>query len=248
MIELNSRAERSALKVYFPQTEDTLVNACLQGHMGRAIMGESWALLLVGDFAFAAGTPAIDALDWLDTVKKGQLIISGGADWRNLAAAFSYRHPVRAARYAFDQPERWDRAHLEQMAALTPKGVALQAMDAALFAQCRAEEALCDLCSAFADMDAFAAHGAGMLAVRQGRVLAGASTYAWDDDGIEVEIDTLPAFRRQGLASACGAALILSCIEKGLRVHWDAANETSMRLAQRLGYPPALPYEVIVWS
>jgi len=75
----------------------------------------------------------------------------------------------------------------------------------------------------------------------------GASAYAWDDAGIEVEIDTLPPFRRQGVAAACGAALILRCLAAHRRVHWDAANPISARLAERLGFLPRGEYAVIEW-
>lgn len=248
MTELYGRAARSPLAAYFPQTEDTLISSCLQGHMGRAAAGDGCAALLTGDFAFAAGAPAREALIWLDENKKGLLILSGAEEWRDLAAQYADRAPARAVRYALSAPAQWDEGRLARLAACLPPDVALRPMDEKLFAQCRAQEELRDLGSAFATMADFAAHGAGVLAVRAGRVLAGASTYAWDDRGIEVEIDTLPAFRRQGLATACGAALLLCCLQKGLRAHWDAANQTSLRLAQRLGYHSPRAYEVIVWQ
>lgn len=237
--------DRAPLRIYFPDSRDTLVSACLEGHMGRGVLGESWGLLLAGDFAFLAGRPDIEALQWLDTHKKGYLILSGSDEW--LQRAEGFRSGCRSTRYAFENEPVWNTDQLKQYAAALTDGIKLAAMDENLFSQCRGNGALCDLCSAFSDMDEFTAHGAGVLAVRNGRPVAGASTYAWDSRGIEVEIDTLPEFRRQGLATACGAALVLTCLEKGLRVHWDAANETSLRLAKRLGFGEPRPYEVIEW-
>lgn len=41
---------------------------------------------------------------------------------------------------------------------------------------------------------------------------------------------------RQGLAFACGARLILECLQRGLYPSWDAQNEGSLALARKLGY------------
>ena len=54
--------------------------------------------------------------------------------------------------------------------------------------------------------------------------------------GIEIEIDTKEECRRRGLALACGARLILECLDRGLYPSWDAANLDSVRLAEKLGY------------
>lgn len=244
MIELTDRAP---LRAYFPDTRDTLISACLEGHLGRAVQGPDCGLLLAGDFAFLAGNPAQEALAWLDENKKGYLILTGTEPWLRLAEAYP-RSPRRATRYAFEDEPAWDRQTLLALRGSLPPGFRLMPMDAELFRQCRQEDDLRDLCSSFPDMAAFDAHGAAALAVYEGRAVAGASAYAWDSRGIEVEIDTMPAFRRRGLATACGAGLVLACIDKGLRVHWDAASPISVRLATKLGFGRPRPYEVIEWQ
>ena len=50
-----------------------------------------------------------------------------------------------------------------------------------------------------------------------------ASSYTVYRGGIEIEIDTHPDHRRRGLARACGAALMLECLKRGL-YSWDAQN------------------------
>ena len=65
---------------------------------------------------------------------------------------------------------------------------------------------------------------------------SGASSYSAYSGGIEIEIDTKPEHRRQGLAYACGARLILECLERGLYPSWDAQNRISAALAVKLGY------------
>ena len=53
-----------------------------------------------------------------------------------------------------------------------------------------------------------------------------------------------PPMRNRGLASACGAALILECLERGLYPSWDAHTEISAALAEKLGYHVSHPYVV----
>lgn len=72
--------------------------------------------------------------------------------------------------------------------------------------------------------------------------MAGASSYSVYREGIEIEVQTLPAHRQKGLARAASAALILECLRQGRYPNWDAANEISLHLAQTLGYRPGREY------
>lgn len=80
--------------------------------------------------------------------------------------------------------------------------------------------------------------------LKDGVIVSGASSYTSFSAGIEIEIDTMEAFRRKGLASACGAKLILECLKRGLYPSWDAHNKESLALAQKLGYRFANEYPV----
>ena len=90
--------------------------------------------------------------------------------------------------------------------------------------------------SLYQDYETFQQRGLGVLALRQGEPVAGASSYSRYRDGIEIEIDTKEAYRRQGLATACAAKLMLCCLERGLYPSWDAATPISVALAEKLGY------------
>lgn len=67
-------------------------------------------------------------------------------------------------------------------------------------------------------------------------MVSGASSYTVYRGGIEIEIDTRIDYRRQGLALACGAKLIMECLKRGLYPSWDAQNPGSVALSQKLGY------------
>ena len=78
--------------------------------------------------------------------------------------------------------------------------------------------------------------GRGVVALKDGKIVAGASSYTRYKNGIEIEVDTLESERRNHLATVCCSALILNCLEEGLYPSWDAHNMNSVHLAQKLGY------------
>lgn len=82
------------------------------------------------------------------------------------------------------------------------------------------------------------------MALRDGELLAGASSFVVFQGGLEIEIDTREDVRRQGLATACGAALVLMCLDRGLYPSWDAATRDSVALAEKLGYVFDHPYAI----
>ena len=80
------------------------------------------------------------------------------------------------------------------------------------------------------------------MILRDGEIVAGASSYSVYRQGIEIEIDTRKDYRKKGLALICGARLILECLDRGLYPSWDAQNRASVALAQKLGYHYAYAY------
>ena len=93
-----------------------------------------------------------------------------------------------------------------------------------------------DLVSQFRDYEMYKKLGIGFAVLKGKSLVAGASSYARYREGIEIEIDTKEEFRRNGLAYACGAKLILECLDRGLYPSWDAQNPASAALAEKLGY------------
>ena len=91
----------------------------------------------------------------------------------------------------------------------------------------------------FPDVAAFVRDGIG-FAVLDGDVVASAATsYSAAATSVEVAIATREAYRGRGLAGAVASALLLDCLDRGLRPEWSAINPISKRLALTLGYRPA---------
>ena len=85
-----------------------------------------------------------------------------------------------------------------------------------------------------------------MVILKDGMSVAGASSYTRYRDGIEIEVDTVPAERRKHLATVACSALILDCLDEGLYPSWDAQNLNSVRLAEKLGYE--FDHEYVVYE
>ena len=222
-----------------------LVQSYLQGHMGYALADDeehpASALIVVGDFCFLGGAPA----DALAARAEGLEIFAFGEGWDACIERVWGGRVQKRLRYAIrHEPDAFDPARLESFTRSLPEGFALRPFDEELFGLARAEAWSRDLVALFPDCAAFTETGIGMGVVHQGELVSGASSYCVYDDGIEIEIDTKTAFRGRGLATACGAGLILACRERGLYPGWDAYDLRSVALAEKLGYHMEAPYAV----
>lgn len=230
----------------FQGWEETIIWSCLEGIMGAVYARDQQAAAAaLGDFCFLAGAPdAVLLQDVLAQTAKSFLILVPQTDAWSRCIEQTLNSRVRpVTRYAMKkEPEVFDRARLSGLAAAVPDGYELRPIEKTLYAQCRAGDWCRDLVSQYPDWAQYQVLALGVAAVRDGTIRAGASAYSRWSGGIEIEIDTHPDHRRQGLARACGAQLILDCLDRGLYPSWDAQNPQSAALAQSLGYHLDRPY------
>ena len=119
---------------------------------------------------------------------------------------------------------------------LLPDGYELKEIDAELYDKCLENPATADFVSSFESKEAYLRDGRGIVVVKKGKIVSGASSYTRYREGIEIEVDTVEEERRKHLALIACSALILRCLEEGLYPSWDAQNMVSVRLAEKLGY------------
>ena len=230
---------------------ETILWSCLSGAMGaiHAPREESpaSALAALGDFRFYAGEPDRElALFQPGPPRDGFFIAVPQNDaWRRLLADCWGDRASPATRYATKkEPGVFHRPSLEKAAASLPPDCRLARIDEELFARCGAIPWCRDWVSQYRDYPHFRQYGLGVAVLRDGEPVSGASSYSGWPGGIEIEIDTREDCRRQGLARAAGAALILACLDRGLYPSWDAQNPGSLALAQKLGYSFSHEYPV----
>ncbi|MFC3927362.1 GNAT family N-acetyltransferase [Streptococcus caprae] len=225
----------------FQDWQETIIWSCLQG-----VMGEIWvdnsdtpqsALAKLGrqaSFGFLAGKPCLELIE--SCCRKDIILVPQHQGWSDLIEA-TYGSKAHAfTRYATKKDSRFDRNKLEKIVAGLPVEFDLQLIDEQLYKACLAEEWSQDLVANYDDDQHYAQLGLGVVALYQGKVVAGASSYSTYKNGIEIEIDTHPGFRRKGLAKAVAAKLILICLDRGLYPSWDAHTKVSLHLAEKLGY------------
>ena len=223
------------LTALFEGWEETMVWSCLQGVMGRGTVSRDGCagMIVSQDFTFLAGKPDQTLLEQAP----GPILIPRTPDWEPVIEAFFGERAVKELRYAIKkEPGIFDRARLEAFVSALPAKYRLRQIDEALVPVLLSAGWSRDLCSAFEGPADCCRRGLGFVAMYEGAPVAGAGSYCVYDGGIEIEIDTRADHRRKGLAAACGARLILECLDRGLYPSWDAIDLRSAALAEKLGY------------
>lgn len=221
----------------------------LQGHMGYAYSDAGVppraAVIVVGDFAFFAGK----ADEALVRTTRVPILAPGNIQWEALIERVWSAKAQRSVRYALKKEgDHFDRARLRGYIQALPACYQIGPIEERIYTQLGQQTWSKDLRGLFHSWPDFHRRGIGVVIQQAGRVVAGASAYSVYTGGIEIQIDTSPRYRRQGLATVCGAWLILNCLERGLYPSWDAQNLHSLALAQKLGYREAGPYPVYLLS
>lgn len=233
--------EKRKIESIFEAWDETLIWSCLQGVMGEihANAKEDAAKAFLGDFAFFAGKPC-EELVRLKPESCNQdfiIMVPQNEEWARLIEMSYGEKAKKVIRYAIKKEmDIFDIEKLKQAILSMPKGYELNLLGEAEYHMCRNNEWSKDLVSQYKDYGMYKELGLGVVASLHGELLAGASSYSTYREGIEIEIDTREDHRRKGLAYACGAKLILECLDKGLYPSWDAQNKWSVALAEKLGY------------
>ena len=239
----------SKVKELFTGWEETMIFSCLQKIMGKIYVTDlenpKSAFAFVGCFGFYAGTPDIEIAK-----KKPEgfaIMVPQNKEWAQLIEE-CYPSAKRVTRYAIKKDTIFDKIKLQNEISKLPIGYEIHKLDADIYDQCLKNPVMVDFVSAFESKEKYLQIGRGMVILKDGQIVAGASSYARYKEGIEIEVDTIEAERRKHLATIACSSLILNCLEEGLYPSWDAQNINSVRLAEKLGYEfdhEYVAYEVV---
>lgn len=211
----------------FENWNETIIWSCLQGIMGEVHTNsvEDTAMAILGDFAFYAGNPNEELIRFKPESCRQDFIIMvpQNVEWADLIEKCYGDKAKKVTRYAIKkEADIFDVEKLKQAIICLPDGYELKIIEEAEYNMCRENGWANDLVSQYKDYNTYKELGLGVAVLKDGELVAGASSYSTYDKGIEVEIDTREDHRRKGLAYASGAKLILECLEKGLYPSWDA--------------------------
>lgn len=229
------------IKEIFGNWDETLIWSCLQGIMGEVYTNSTGnaAVAILGDFAFYAGKPSEELVRFKpESCKQDFIIMVPQNDkWAGLIQECYGAEAKKVIRYAIKkEKDIFDTRKLGQAVLELPKGYELKLLEEQEYYLCQDNRWANDLVSQFKDYITYKKSGLGVVVLKDGELVAGASSYSRYDKGIEIEIDTREDHRRKGLAYACGAKLVLECLKKELYPSWDAQNKWSVALAEKLGY------------
>lgn len=230
-------------KKLFGDWQESLIWSCLQKIMGDIYADNEEdpksAMAVLGDFCFFAGKPEKDLVAYKpeNCAQDFMIMVPQSEKWTELVINKFGDQARPVKRYAIKKEHNiFDKQTLRSAVSSLKPGYSMQMIDADLFALCHANEWSQDLVSQFKDYETYKKLGIGVAVLKGESLVAGASSYARYREGIEIEIDTKEEFRRNGLAYACAAKLILECLDRGLYPSWDAQNHASVALAEKLGY------------
>lgn len=236
----------------FGPWEETMIWSCLQGIMGKIYaddpLGPTAAMAVIGDFTFFAGKPNTELVsykpDWC--TQNFMIMVPQNEGWQDTITQFYGAKAKVISRYATKkEPEMFDKEMLERATVSLPEEYTLSMIDEQLYQRCREKAWSADLVSQFPDYDHYRKLGIGVVILKNGSIVSGASSYTRYREGIEIEIDTREEYRRKGLAYVCGAKLILECLQRNLYPSWDAHNRGSLALAEKLGYQYSHEYTAV---
>ncbi|WP_027632178.1 GNAT family N-acetyltransferase [Clostridium hydrogeniformans] len=226
----------------FENMNDTMILSCLQGYMGDAWVDDSKeptvAQIIVGDFVFYAGNPNSKIVEeLLYNIPEHSLIIVKTKEWKEKIEETHKGYIEKFKRYAFKKnPEHLDYNHIKKFLLELPYGYELKKIDESLAKEPSLQKLSEDFTGQFDSIEDYLNRGLGFCILHNGQVVCGASSYSIYDNGIEIEIDTDYKYRRKGLATIVASALILECLNRRIYPSWDAANTSSLNLAEKLGY------------
>lgn len=208
-------------KIYkiFGNWNETIIWSCLQGIMGEIYtnLSEDAAMAILGDFAFYAGNPSEELVKYKPESCKQDFIIMipQNANWAESIEKYYGDKAKKVTRYAIKkEKDIFDVEKLQQAVDSLQSGYVLKKMEETEYDMCKENAWANDLVLQYKDYKAYKNIGLGIVVLKDGELVSGASSYSRYDQGIEIEIDTRKDHRRKGLAYACGAKLILECLEK----------------------------------
>ena len=221
----------------FEDWEETLIYSCLQKVMGKIYVTDlespKSAMAFVGCFAFYAGEPNKELVS---NKPEGFIIMTPQNKAWEACIEECFPKAKKVTRYAIKKDTKFDTDFLRNIIKELPNGYELKEIDEKIYDMCLPDPVTRDFVSSFGSKEKYLELGRGMVILKSGRIVAGASSYTRYKEGIEIEVDTVESERKKGLATVVCAAIILRCLDEGLYPSWDAQNMNSVHLAEKLGY------------
>ena len=224
---------------------DISVDCVLDDQMGSAYVAQPddptvFLIEQSGFFCYLAGdTRSAAGEEMVRELPAGRLLMSWNAGWQEAIERMHRDRLVPIKRYQFSS-DKLSLKHVSGLLHSSPVRDQIRRLDAHMVR--RTSEPILSV-SDFESPDDFVRRGIGFGCVDDGRLVGAAYSSLVSSRGIEISLFVDEGHRRKGIATAVSSALLQWCLERGIEPHWDAANEESCKLAEKLGYVPTGTYQ-----
>ena len=225
------------------QRVDIGIQSALEGQMGVVhvdstdnpryffLEQDSFFGYLAGDFT------TDDGHDFLRALPRGRFLMAGSGAWVEALQTIYGDGVMPIPRHHYDSV--WLSANrLNVLTADNPNTANIQPITAEL-----AGNGLPFLeIGAFDSPDDFYERGVGFTMMHEGNSIGVAYSSLVCAEAIEISIVVDENHRRKGIATALACQLLRWCLQRHVVPHWDAANDESCALAEKLGYTDKQAY------
>jgi len=231
---------------------ETLVFGILVSDLGKVFvdnLDQPKNLMLVYEnamlVAFGGSGEGTTAKELFSKVPKRTALLYPNKKWEELIKNH-YGDKLKYQTRTKVSTENLDLEHTRKIKKNVPEGYTIAKMDDEIID--KFEEHTIQKINRFCgSIENFRKNGFGFCALYEGKIAAeisnGGLLY---NNAFEIDIETHPDHRRKGLATLLAAYMIEYSLENGLEPRWDAENESSARLAAKLGYSDPEEYKVMI--
>jgi GNAT superfamily N-acetyltransferase len=242
--------ERGILAPLFRENRYDVVlrNSVLEGYFGVSYADSRSAPSVVrldsGAFTILGGDPGATAVTALLRHAPIYYVTPGNDEWRQvLEDEFGER--VVTLRFTDFSPRSLDQNRLAELHRSLAEGFELRKVDRELAERLPTETGNEYFFENFASVEDALNRGIGYCIVHKDRIVSAATSMAMCRGAIDIEIETVPEYRKRGLGTVVGAKLVSHCLQRGMDPKWLAAKLSSEKLALKLGYEKEETYETL---
>lgn len=250
MIPLATQHARNCLH-YFPGVADTALLSALQGYMGQVLVDNPDDIQLImaqcGDYLYFGGDPDHpQARDCILQVPQEGYLMSLEKKWMDkFIEVLGSRAHVQQRYIIKRDMSGLDREKLKMMHEHLPDGFTIERINEPMAEQLLAMHWSHEYVNQFKDAKDFVSRGFGFAVMHGGDIACVGVTFSLYDDGMEMGIATNPDYRRLGLATIAASRTVLETLDRGWMLNWDAANDISLRLAEKMGFDKSGEYKLV---
>ncbi|MBO6088842.1 MAG: GNAT family N-acetyltransferase, partial [Lachnospiraceae bacterium] len=162
----------------FEDWEETLIYSCLQKVMGKIYVTDlespKSAMAFVGCFAFYAGEPNKELVS---NKPEGFIIMTPQNKAWEACIEECFPTAKKVTRYAIKKDTKFDTDFLRNFIKDLPDGYELKEIDDKIYDMCLPDPVTRDFVSSFGSKEKYLELGRGMVILKSGRIVAGASSY-----------------------------------------------------------------------